>query len=329
MKKKDVYDIIREWTFVKELGDQIKPVGENAWCFGENLKPAGRTSEEIRKHIIDRQFRQLSKIFKFDERTRNDFRDAVSGSGNEWNEINYLKSSTLLAFLTFARVNQGCRITIRLNGRDIVFTHVKFEMKNPLGGRGGQSNMDIVLWNDEGDILYLESKFSEYLTTDESYKQIPSKRYRHEFARVFNHWDEFSMSDNYDYTDKEGKIHEGFDLNSKYGKHYIEGLKQMVAHYMGIRKNKNSREKMPDGRRFKNIYLAEILYKFSDKDRAALKGKDVDPFDDYEALHGELVKRLDEPQSGITVIDKVLTYQDVFKNNQRLLTAEVKSFYSL
>ena len=99
---------------------------------------------------------ELAKIFNCDI-NKTYFKQAVSGSGNELLKIDSMKSSSLLAFLFFQNVNKELKIKIK----DEYYSIVKFEFKNKVFN--GPSNIDVVLEN-EKSILFVECKFTEYLT---------------------------------------------------------------------------------------------------------------------------------------------------------------------
>lgn len=86
------------------------------------------------------------------------YRQAVSGSGKEEEKITTLHSSSLLALLCFANITE--ENPLRIAGTK--YTKVWLEVKNRVFDN--PSNIDIVLGNGGSDLLFIESKFTEYLT---------------------------------------------------------------------------------------------------------------------------------------------------------------------
>ena len=89
------------------------------------------------------------------------YQQVVSGAGKEGTKIKTLHSSSLLVLLCFSNVSHSnC---LKIGGK--IYNKVRFEVKNNVFDN--PSNIDIVLQNDEtGDLLFLESKFTEYLSPD-------------------------------------------------------------------------------------------------------------------------------------------------------------------
>ncbi len=262
--------------------------------------------------LINHQFYAIAETFKIEksDRVKALFRSAVSGSGNEWLEISQLNSSSLLAFLCFHRISHERPIRIEGVG---VFDRVYFEIKSPLpieGRSKPKSNMDIVLVSDD-TALFLESKFTEYGNQSASLSVRPY--YKKRYAELG-----LSKIDKIDYIPSENAWR-----STDGSKHYLEGVKQMICHYIGIA---NSKEVKPQSWKCdeidlssKKIVLAEIVYKF-----------DNELFIDYQNIQDQLGAVLrSRDKSGITVVDKLLTYQSVFGANQDLLTDAVAKFYGI
>jgi hypothetical protein len=100
-----------------------------------------------------------SNIFgnKMDERF---IRMFLNGDGNELiSKAASVKSSSMLGYNFFHWISKENPLIID----DIEYTDVEFEVKIPvINARGGVANMDIVLYNIDGDYLFIESKFLEY-----------------------------------------------------------------------------------------------------------------------------------------------------------------------
>lgn len=277
--------------------------------------------------IIKQQFETISSTFKIKKDKYELFKQAVSGSGSEWKEINQLNSSTLLAFLCFQSISKDTPLHIVLGNRGVDFTAVSFEQKNYLPKSISDrfkkshpaSNMDIVLTDADNEFeLNLESKFTEYFTSQTKFS----------VASYYGEQYDFLFKDQYT-SSRIKYCHDGKpDYNNcrwetlDDGGHYIEGIKQMVSHYLGLRQRKSN-----DEFKHRRIYLGEILFDFNDK---RSHSQEDDEFTDYKKCHHELYKILSH-FSEITYIGKLLTYQKIFSlpGNSCLLTPAVKSFYKL
>ena len=100
----------------------------------------------------------LGRIFKIDiPDWKEKFNEATFGQGNEINRILTLHSSALLALLCFSHVSEENPLFID----GIRYNERWFEIKNKVFNK--PSSIDVVLKNTDGDILFIESKFTEYL----------------------------------------------------------------------------------------------------------------------------------------------------------------------
>ena len=198
-------------------------------------------------------------------------------------------------------------------------------MKNPVGtdetGKEHNSNMDVVLYGKDSQngkkvILFLESKFSEYLTWGK-YSGISNHVYRKIYAQLSHNG----------VLERMGLIYEENPDNRAYSDlasikgntlHYAGGVKQMVSHFLGV-KNTAAGKQFEDY----DIYLGEILFKFPDSfEDANIK------FKDYIQLYNTLAEGLNQlSEDKFKVQSQCLTYQDVFKDYD--LEESVRSFYSL
>ena len=229
------------------------------------------------------------------------FRDAVSGEGMEIWRINRLGSSSLLAFLCFATVmaREGA-ITIDVPNEGFVeFKELKLEYENKLfAGRSRPSSVDIFLSNDKY-VLFLESKFSEYLETTDEIKKNLSIRYAPYYSDIFGPKGK-----------REGQEiwwEDGPRLRSE-TKNYLEGIKQMISHWIGVKHevefNEEKRREWCD----KKLLLGGILFNFKEgtmKENVELKA--------YADQYQWLAKRLNSLENKVRVLPELLTYQSAFK----------------
>lgn len=255
----------------------------------------------------------------------NKYLQATSGLGQEARRIRTLHSSSLLCLLCFYGVSEERPLRLNLEGRQTTFTSSQFEVKNPVGtdetGREHESNMDVVLCGKDAQtgkkvILFLESKFSEYLTWGK-YIGISNHVYRKIYAQLSHNGVLERMGLKYE----ENPDNRGYsDLASVKGKtlHYAGGIKQMVSHFLGV-KNAAAGKQYEDY----DIYLGEILFKFPNSIEDAQR-----KFNDYDGLYKTLAKGLNLlSEDKFKVLGQCLTYQDVFKDYD--LEESVRSFYSL
>ena len=141
----------------------------------------------------------------------------LAGEGNELvAKACAVHSSSMLGYNFFHWVDDY-PITIKWNdGKVIRYDMVSFEEKIPVLVGKTPANMDIVLRNSTGDILFIESKFLEYTNTG-SFSL--SKTY-------------LNPSQYYTKGEEWGKLIS--NLNTKHSKQYWEGIAQEIRHLIGI-----------------------------------------------------------------------------------------------
>ena len=185
------------------------------------------------------------------------FHQAVGGQGNERNKILTMHSSSRCSLLCFYGLCKENMLKLKLDDREVYFDYSQFEFKNPVIGY--PSNMDVVLVSKDRDVvLFLESKFSEYYIGAATKSSFISEQYiNNEFSQHF--YDEVILQENFGLKripdektvykrDEEGNIigeskRKGFvlqllELNDEGGEAgvYLDGFKQMISHYIGIRR---------------------------------------------------------------------------------------------
>lgn len=276
----------------------------------------------------------LKKVFCLGDAFQHKYEQAVSGNGQEEQKINRLHSSALLSLLAFYSVSKESPITFELNGKEVVFTNVKFEHKNCVekDKKGPDSNMDIMLYDGDTldsskNVLFLESKFSEYLTLGQK-KDISNTVYGDIYRMLFN-------QPSVDKLVCERQDSEYFLLKTnEKGNHYCEGIKQMISHYMGVLNF------VREFREYKcpNVYLGCILFDFKDGTiDTKVEGAGISHLEDYRRVYSYLCKKLAElsgdfaKPENLHILNECLTYQDVFQmeQNRNVLDKNVKTFYSL
>ncbi len=259
---------------------------------------------------------------------------AVSGSGNEGDgefpRILTIHSSALLPLLCFFNVNEDN--PIKIDGT--TYTKVFFEVQNKV--IKDPSNIDIALVSYKNEkpfkILFLESKFTEYFKLKHEYSL--RKSYEKFYIALNPILNNYGLNANYNgkkyclNTDDPGK------------KLYLEGIKQMFSHLIGIAKG-------PQGNQYNKKYqdifaqaeefeLASIIYKV-----------DCDKFKSYKEIYEkifgdstriksalkEVLNSEDNRQNikKLTIRQNLLTYQEVFKKNnpEFKMPDKVRKFYDL
>jgi len=257
------------------------------------------------------------------------FIEAISGDGQEANKITTLHSSSLASLLIFFSVSKKNPIYFPVDEQVVEFSNCRFEVKNEVcQGTNNFSNIDVVLYGDN-TILYLESKFSEYLGTGSV--EVKNVNYYNEM-----YGEEEKMNGKISRTLKDA----GFTLRKKEdGKRYLElkdvkpfyneGIKQMISHYLGL---KTEITKNPKEYEKKRIILGEILFDF---------GKLVpignEKFIAYNNAYSQLRTGLNNCAKDDKLnicINQLVSYQEILrlKKNKDFLTnlpEKIKQFYRL
>lgn len=266
----------------------------------------------------------------------NAFHEVTSGEGSEKDKINTLHSSSLLGLLSFYKMKEpGSHINIKIGDINFSFDKIIFEKTNKVFSPSvGLSSIDMALYgtaNGGSCVLYLESKFSEFLHRGDCVSSDKAKQYQKYYEVILR---DSAIDISHSYDDKRGKM----IVSSKSGKHYCEGIKQMVSHYIGAL---NSEDRVQ-----RDIYLAPIIFDFSDSglesaEAFARDGSVKDYVDLYPTLANELNSKYTEldainPKNfkrgnkAVIAIDKVLTYQSLFRDIDGIqLDSVVKSYYNL
>jgi hypothetical protein len=249
------------------------------------------------------------------------FVEAISGDGQEANKITTLHSSSLASLLVFYSVSKNNPIYVDVNGHLEKFIESRFEVKNEVSlGSNSFSNIDVVLYGDNC-ILYLESKFSEYLGSGPvEVKEV--KYYDLIYNRLANTLSDIGLHLK-ERKNGEERVLERVDEKP----FYSEGIKQMISHYLGLTTEIQSGRLNSDG---KTIVLGEILFYFDDRIPNGRK-----KFNSYREAYSILKKGLtlcaEEDKTGL-IINHLSTYQSILavtKNHGFLmkLPESIREFY--
>lgn len=315
-------------------------ISEDYFC-ATPVRKQNKISSWSKSILTDKgkELEALVDIFRLDRDTvlEKYFAEAISGDGDESSKILTLHSSSLLAFLCFSNI----RITpISIQGTEYV--EVMFEVKNDVihPSLGKPSNMDVLLLNkDRSEILFLESKFTEYLSGGRA--RISSERYRPFYEALFkfnNGRFDFSAS-NVEVKHRPDKEHPQGYVSEEYSLHkgkrssdYLNGIKQAFSHLLGIatgpldNQTYYTRNILDNA---KKITFASIVFNCNQKKFQAYSKLYNSVFSN-EAIIKNAIRAV-IPQSKI--LDKLkihpalLTYQDVFKEYN--LPEKIQQFYSL
>lgn len=155
------------------------------------------------------------------------FQITTTGVGNEATKINSVISSSLLPLLVFYRLFENTdpqrHLIIKLDGNDYVFTKAFFEVRNKVVGY--PSCIDVVLQATDGSLLFLESKFTEYLDSKSNKKTFGSSYYPlYDKIRGSLSKGEIEVS-----KDSLGSL-----ILESADELYIEGIKQSISHLIGL-----------------------------------------------------------------------------------------------
>ena len=256
----------------------------------------------------------LLKIFNIENKDvfRDKFSEVCSGSGGEVAKITTLHSSSLCGLLFFYNVKQK-NIELTLNGRKITFDDVYFEFKNKVTNKGNPSYIDVVLLSSKQKVvLFLESKFSEYL--------IPGAEkircaYKKEFGdEIYN--EDFLASIGMQFMYAKGKENnlqnEYFTIASVPNRPavYAAGIKQFISHFIGIRNyidygsDKTERRNIPKDYK---IYLGEIVFDAFNFARGKTQ------YENYKKHYNLLVKGLKNLAPKFELVEELLKYSELEK----------------
>lgn len=301
---------------------------------------------------------------------KNKYEQAIDGDGNEKEKILSLHSSSRCSLLCFYNVEEK-PITLEVDNKKITFNYSTFEFKNPV--IGSPSNMDVVLISeDEKTVLFLESKFSEYYMSSgnisgfisNSYKEpYKDKKKKKHSVSIYDRLDELELKSTnctQNYKDKNGKEHtrHGFKLKTiDNSLNYLDGIKQMISHYIGVRRRLDGDSLSEDTKNenkekiYKKVleivrnsesavYLGEILFDKFYLSNECKKDNLDDPkviLENYSKLYekfanilnDEIQKSESEYKNRFKVLAKHINYSDVMKKNESQIDEKILKFYGI
>lgn len=287
---------------------------KNSYCF--NIPSLPKNNEAKIEAIGE----YLKKVFDIKETASFDraIKQVCSGSGKEAEKITVLRSSSLCGLLNFYNVSEK-PVSINVgSNKTIKFNKAYFEVKNKV--ITADSNVDIVLVSEDNmSVLFLESKFAEYyigngireISAKYLDDKISKQIYKDDILKRFD----FKISEkNNDYF----KVDSEKSKNTK-SKSYVEGIKQMICHYIGINnflENKPYYLKELELDDNVQIYLGEILFDFDEN-------TEMNKYlEDYKEKYKVLVPLLKQNER-IHMIPEVLEYS----NFNTRLNEKIQRFY--
>lgn len=325
--KKNEFDVQKTWTQNK---NKEWVLSDNSYSFlFENIPNNEITDDNL--HVIINGFKEIFSISNpaFEEKLE----EVCSGSGDEKTKITTLHSSSLCALLFFYGVSSENKLILNLNDKEIAFDEVHFEYQNHVISSKYPSNIDVVLISHSSNIvLFLESKFSEYLYRNKKSNSIGAS-YKTKFFSKDMYINE-ALS-------KESPVISVLlnDKNELFLEAeeplYLDGFKQMISHYIGLKtllgeerksfvKDKCESKKAVTRMVINgaNIYLGEILFDNFDFD----DGKTS--LTSYKQLYLKFISmaRKSDSNTKINLVNNVLTYSEIKKSGYKL-DEKVIDFY--
>lgn len=271
------------------------------------------------------------------------FRIVTNGVGNEIAKINSVISSSLLSLLVFYKLfnNKSDEISLHLtlNNRDYIFTQTLFEVRNKVVGY--PSCVDVVLKATDGTLLFLESKFTEYLDGRKS-----SEKYGSGYCNLYN-----NLKDVFDAAGLSVKTYDGsLVLEANGGEKYIEGIKQSVSHLIGLVQG----PQQSNDETYEDVYKEYLpLYQSAPRliygtvlfDPSQILHEAAEAFKDYKHLYenaignngGRIVSEIkthfkSEYNPVIEVLRTPITYQQMLNDNETYkekIPDRILKFYQL
>lgn len=336
-----------------KLESIYETMGWNKEEYQRITKPTTENAKDSRSFCVlsgENALTALKRVFCIEEDSFDEkFKQACSGSGQEERRITVLHSSSLCALLFFYNITEKhpLRLYVESVG-EVVFQDVIFEYQNCVVEGANPSNIDVTLlgkYNGKNVILFLESKFSEYITCMQKKLNVSYAYLREEMSReLYEKWP----------WDKSDELFEKeFSISISEYPVYLAGLKQMISHYAGIRKFergicrlkkgqdagkdlyniKNNKEKQEIQERLRKfalegdvvLVLGSIIFDVYKNDERHTE------LQEYETLYTKLMKCMAQDAiyhgSDIKILTKAYTYQQLFGKNKNRWSKEIREFY--
>lgn len=309
----------------------------NSYTFSETLMGNGDVCEDICRERLAELFAIADKdLFK------KKFKQSISGSGQELKRIARVHSSSLCALLFFYNVSEKNPYTMEIGGEEYTFTYSRFEYQNKVIEGRNPSNIDVILMGkhekpEKQVVFFVESKFSEYFERPEKKLAVSTEYLKNKYSEPIYR---SSCMDEMGLHIAEMPDDKNFLLVSD-ETCYVEGMKQMISHYVGVRNfcdmlkkkgkidvgDKDNKNVVLDGGK---IFLGEILFTKGIGQLSIGNGKQA--FDSYQekyrilaaALNEQL--RIDGMSEQVSVLTDILSYSQ-FQNSSYIMEEKIKKFY--
>lgn len=287
---------------------------------------------------------KIKEAFGIDNLSCAFYDDVVNGEGNEKEKIDTIYSSSLQSLLFFSQVNKENVIKIKIDGIDHIFNKVVFEYKNKVIGY--PSSIDVVLINDgTHEIAFIESKLLEIIRdSSEIGKKVVGISYFKKdgaYDKVLGLKKEelksLGIDFESDYLEKVKGLGENKKIIDKLSGNtyvYSEGIKQVLAHLVGIVNFKSNHEdhfykenedRIKDHEHYVPYYV-ELYNSLPDFEAVEPNYKDM--LKDF-INHVGKIKELNEKHNWVKDF-VVLTYQNLLENNKEYkINESVKKYYHL
>lgn len=329
-KKRDLYECMwgsPEFDFPVEKTLFRGSISPNSYTFS-------KTSAVDEDMCRDR----LADIFQIANHNlfRQKFSQSIGGSGQELKRIATVHSSSLCALLFFYNVTEENPYTMEIEGEEYIFTYSCFEYQNKVIEGRNPSNMDVVLVGTHKDtgmpvVFFVESKFSEYYERTGNQLKIAVEYLSNKYSEPI--YKSNCMGDMGLHIVERPDDTEFLLTSDEIC--YLEGIKQMISHYVGVRnfcdapveKDKVIAKAVSDGAK---ILLGTILFTKGIGQLAIGNGKKA--FDSYQEkyfiLAGAVNNQLGMDGMGgrVTVLRDILSYSQ-FQNSSCIKEEQIKRFY--
>ena len=300
----------------------------------DELVPTTQTAEwsmSFKSQNGEDEFGTLKRIFGLSESARSLFSAVV---GNAQSKILTLHSSALLAFLCF---NDVANHPITIDKIDkTVYDEVMFEVKNGVITASNPSNVDVLLMGENRKkLLFLESKFTEYLTGGKV--DLSLDKYG-QFYELLKEKLPFEVSPDTkehkpDKTHKEPYTVEKIRLSTgKKTTDHLDGIKQAFSHLLGLatgpasvqaQGNEAYDQSLLDNA--SEIKFASIVFNCNHEKFEKYNALYKSVFENSDAIKEAITEVLNKRELNVAIVPQLLQYQEVFQHNY--LSDKVRAFY--
>lgn len=308
---------------------------ENSYTFlGAYIKDKD-VSEEIQEDYCRDRLAEIFGIANL-ELFKDKFHMSIGGSGQELKRIATVHSSSLCALLFFYGVSKSNPYELNIAGIDYVFTESYFEYQNTVIEGRNPSNMDVVLIGKEKKtglktVFFIESKFSEYYERTGKQFNISTEYLKDKYGEgIYKSGclEKMGIS----LIERAGEPEFSIDSENSC---YLEGIKQMVSHFIGVVKLCDSPTSKDDAiakaiAAGAKVILGEIL--FTDRIGELPVNKNEKCFESYRTRYQVLSEELNTQLSKygmnekVIVLPNILSY-DIFKGAKCIKEDRIKRFY--